>query len=82
MSLEINIDDSVFLLIIINNANNEPDQLETLTELGEILDCCGDIQDKNIIFTSDFNVIFDSFREVQGRKLSFKKHILAKIIQI
>ena len=49
--LEINIDDSLFVLINIYNANNEPGQIKTLRDLGEISDCVGDIQNKNIIST-------------------------------
>ena len=56
------------MLINICNANNEPDQVKTLTDLGEILDSVGDI------FRGDFNVIFDSFLEEQGGKPSLKKH--------
>ena len=82
MLLEINIDDRLFVLINIYNANNELDQVKTLTDLGEILDCVGDISKKNIIFGGDFNIIFDSFLERQGGKPILKKHILAKAIQI
>ena len=64
--LEINIDDSLFVLINIYNANNEPDQVKTFTDLDEILDSVGDIQNKNVVFSGDFNVIFDLFLEVQG----------------
>ena len=63
------------------NANNEPDQLKSLTDLCEIVDCFGDIQNKNIILGGDFNVIFYSFLETQGAP-SLNKHTLAKIIQI
>ena len=66
MLLEINIDDSLFVLINIYNANNEPDQVKTFTDLDEILDSVGDIQNKNVVFSGDFNVIFDLFLEVQG----------------
>ena len=37
-----------------------------LLDLDEILDSVGDIQNKNIVFGGDFNVIFDLFLEVQG----------------
>ena len=47
-------------------ANNEPDQVKTFTDLDEILDSVGDIQNKNVVFGGDFNVIFDLFLEVQG----------------
>ena len=66
MLLEINIDGSLFVLINICNTNNEPDHVKTLTDLGEILDSAGYIQNKNVLFGGDFNVIFDSFLEAQG----------------
>ena len=80
--LERNIDDSLFVLTNIYNANNEPYKVKTLTDLGEILDSVGDIQNKNIIFGGGFNVIFDFFLEAQGGKPSLKKHPLAETIQI
>ena len=58
MLLEINIDDNLFMLINIFNANNVPDQVKALTNLGEILDCVGDIQNRNIIFGGDFQCNF------------------------
>ena len=51
------------------NANNETDQVKTLTNLGEILNRVGDIQNKNIILGGDFNVIFYSFLKAQGGNL-------------
>ena len=75
-------DESFFVLINIYNTNTEPDQLKTFTNLGKTFDCVGDIQNKNVIFGGDFNVIFDSFLEVQGGKPSLSKHTLAKTIQI
>ena len=56
------------MLVTIYNANNQQDQLKTLTGLDEILDYIDDIQNKNITFGSDFNVTFDYFSEVQGEK--------------
>ena len=80
--LEINIDDRLFVLINIYNANNELDQVKTLTDLSEILECVDNIQNKNIIFVGDFNIIFDSFLDAQGGNPIQKKHALAKTIQI
>ena len=48
-----------------------------LTDLDEIPDCVGDIQNKNVIFGGDFNVIFDCFLETQVGKPSLKKHFLS-----
>ena len=71
--LEIIIDGSLFY-----NTNNEPDQLKDLTDLGEILYCVGNIRNKNITFSGNFNVIFDYFLEVQGEKPSLKKAHFSK----
>ena len=68
--LEIDIDDNLFVLI---NIYNKPDQLKTLTHLGGIIDCVGDIENKYIIFGSDFNVIFYSYLKVQEGKTNLKK---------
>ena len=80
--LEINIDDRIFVLINIYNANNELDQVKTLTDLSEILECVDNIENKNIIFVGDFNIIFDSFLDAQGGNPILKKHAVAKTIQI
>ena len=69
------------MLINIYNANNEPDQVKNLTDLGEILDSV--IFKIKTIFGDDCNVIFYSFLEAQREKLSsLRKHTLAKTIQI
>ena len=60
------------------NANNEPDQLKTLTDLCEIVDCFGDIQNKNIILGGDFNVIFYSFLR-SGNTI---QHVLFKEVRL
>ena len=78
MLLEINVDDSLFVLINIYEANNKPDQVKTLTDLGEILDSVGDTQNKNIIFGGDFYVIFYFFLESRGGKPSLKKTYFSK----
>ena len=82
MSLEINIDDNIFVQINIYNFDDEPYQFKTFTNLSRILDCGGHIQNKNMIFGCDFNVIFYSFFEAQEGSLSLAKieHTLAKII--
>ena len=80
--LEININNIIFTLINIYNTNNELDQVKTLTDLSEILECVDNIQNKNIIFVGDFNIIFDSFLDAQGGNPILKKHAVAKTIQI
>ena len=80
--LEINIDDRIFVLINIYNTNNELDQVKTFTDLSEILERVDNIQNKNIIFVGDFNIIFDFFLDAQGSNPILKKHTVAKTIQI
>ena len=65
--LEINIYDSLFVVINIYKANNEINLLKTLTDLGKILHYVDNIQNKNIISGGDFNLIFDSFLKLKGR---------------
>ena len=80
--VEATIDDMVFVLINIYNANTEFEQLETLPDLGSILDKVNDIQSKNIVLGDDFNVIFDISIESLGGNLCLKKKSIAKLIQI
>ena len=50
------INDTVFILINIYNANTESEQLETLSDLVNIIDKVKDVQSKNIVLGDDFNV--------------------------
>ena len=70
------IDDTVFVLINIYNANTESEQLGTL------LDKVKDIQSKNIVLGGDFNVIFVISLESLGGDPCLKKKSIAKLIQI
>ena len=80
MLLEINIDDKLFVLMNIYNANNKLDQVKALSGLN--LDCVNDIQNKDIIFSGDSNIIFDSFHDAQDGNPILKKHTLVKTVQI
>ena len=76
------IDDTVFVLINIYNANTESEQLETLSDLVSVIDKVKDIQSKNIVLGGDFNVIFDISLESLGGNPCLKKKSIAKPIQI
>ena len=80
--LKTNIEDRLFVLTNIYNANNKLDQVKTLTDFSQILDCVDDIQNNNIILGGDFNILFDSFPDVQGGKPILERHTLEKTIQI
>ena len=68
-------EDSLFVLINIYNANNEPDQRKSLIDLGEILYRVDVIKTKTV-FGSDFNVSFYYFHEAQWvlEKTHFSKN--------
>ena len=80
--IEVNIDDSVFLLIIIYNANTEPEQLQSLQDLINILETFEDIQNKSVVLGSDFNVTLNPFLDSEGGKPTIEKKAIAKLIQI
>ena len=57
--IEVKIDDSVFVLINIYNANTGSEQLHTLNDLVNILETIEDIQNKSVVLGGDFNVILN-----------------------
>ena len=75
------IDDTVFVLINIYNANTEFEQLETLSDLVSIVDKVKDIQSKNIVLEGDFNVIFDISFESLGGNPCLKEKSIAQLIE-
>ena len=80
--VEPTIDDTVFVLINIYNANTKLEQLETLQDIVSFLGKVKGIQDKNIVLRGDFYVIFDISLESLGGNPSFKKKSLAKLVEI
>ena len=58
--IEVKIDDSVFVLINIYNANTNSEQLHTLNDLINILETFVGIQNKIVVLGGDFNVIFNN----------------------
>ena len=57
--IQVKIDNSVFVLINIYNANTESEQLHTLNDLINILETFKDIQNKSTVLGDDFNVILN-----------------------
>ena len=80
--VEATIDDTVFVLINIYNANTEFEQLESLSDLVRIIDKVKDIQSRNIVLGGDINVVFDISLESLGENPCLKKKSIAKLIQI
>ena len=80
--IEVKIDDSVFVLINIYNANTESEQLHTLNDLVNILETIEDIQNKSVVLGGDFNVILNPSIDSEGGKPVIKNRTIAKLIQI
>ena len=57
--IEVKIDNSVFVLINIYNANTESEQVHTLNDLINILETFKDIQNKSTVLGDNFNVILN-----------------------
>ena len=64
--IEVKIDNSVFVLINIYNANTESEQLHTLNDLINILETFKDIQNKSTVLGDDFNVILNLSLDLYG----------------
>ena len=77
--LEATIDGSDYLLINLFNVNTEREQLTTIKNLNNLLK---DFHDKNVIFTGDFNLIFDKNLESAGGSSLRKKHSLSEITKL
>ena len=80
--IEVKIDDSVFVLINIYNANTNSEQLHTLNDLINILETFVGIQNKIVVLGGDFNVILNSSLDSDGGMPVIKKKTIAKLIQI
>ena len=82
MVIEVKIDDYVFVLINIYNANTEPEQLNTLNNLLNILETFEDVQNKDIVLGGDFNVNLNHSLDLEGGKPLITRKTIAKLIQI
>ena len=70
--IEVETDDSFFVLINIYHANTEPEQLHTLKDLINILETFEDIQNKSVVLGGDFNVILNPSLDSEGGNQSLK----------
>ena len=80
--IEVKIDDSVFVLINIYNANTESEQLHTLNDLINILETFEDIENKSVVLSGDFNVILNPSLDSYGGKPVITKKTIVKLLQI
>ena len=71
--LDVQIDDTAFLLINLYNVNKEFEELNVLKTLSNFLSHITDLYCKNRIFGGDFNVFFNTNHEAQGGNPTQKK---------
>ena len=82
MVTEIIIDDSVFVLANIYNANTEPELRHTLNDLINIQETFEDIKKKIVVLGGDFNVILDFSLDLDGATPVIKRKKISKLMQI
>ena len=80
--LDVTINGTEYLLINPYNGNTEPEQLNILESLSEILKDFQDLSEKNIIFAGDFNLFFDQKLESAGGNPILKKLAVSKLIEL
>ena len=80
--IEVKIENDLWLLINLCNANTGNKQFSTLSHLINLLEKIHDINNKSIVFGGDFNLFFEIKLEAQGENPVLKKKYLAKLIQI
>ena len=80
--LQVKVDDKIYLLVILYNSNNEPEQLETLHELDTIL-LKFDANEYNcIIFSGDFNTFFNTSFKATGGNAKLKTCTVGKFLEL
>ena len=82
MVTEIIIDDSVFVLANIYNANTEPELRHTLNDLINIHETFEDIKKKIVVLGGDFNVILDFSLDLDCATPVIKRKKISKLMQI
>ena len=80
--IEVKIENDLWSLINLCNANTGNKQFSTISHLINMLEKIHDINNKSIVFGGDFNLFFEIKLEGQGENPVLKKTYLAKLIQI
>ena len=80
--IELKIENEFLLLISLQNANTENEQLNTLCDLSSMLEKIDDTNNESIVFGGDFNLFFEAKSEKQRGSPVLKKKSLAKLMQI
>ena len=71
--IEVKIENEVLLWINLYNVNTENGQLNTFSDLSDMLEKIDDINNKSTVFERDFNLFFEAKLEAQGGNAVLKK---------
>ena len=80
--LQVKVDDKIYLLVILYNSNNEPEQLETLHELETILLKFDANEYNRIIFSGDFNTFLNTSFKATGGNAKLKTCMVGKFLEL
>ena len=75
--LDVIINDVNFVLINLNNADTETEQVSVLNNLSSLLENFDVTLEKNLILARDFNLFLNSKLDAKGGKRAIKKKILS-----
>ena len=73
--IEVKIENEVWLLINLYNANTENEQLSTQSDLSNMLEKIDDINNKSIVYGRDFNLFFKAKLEALAGNPVLKKNL-------
>ena len=76
--VDADIDDEIYLLINLYNANTETEQIKTIYELDQLLSAFSLDSNNKIKLAGDFNLFFDPSLEESGGRPALKKKIYFK----
>ena len=80
--LYVHVQDNPILLVNYYAANDESSQVQTLSEICDIIDKMELEQDMKIVWGGDFNLFFDSFLDANSGKPQLKMNSLTKLLSI
>ena len=80
--LDNSINDSEYILINLDNANTENEQIDVLSSLFRLLGEFHVSPTKQLVMAGDFNLFFNSKLEAQGGNPTSKKKSLDKVIEL
>ena len=80
--LDVKMDETNLVLVIIYNPNIETERVTALLDLGKMLETIKDLSDKHLVLASDFNFFFDTPLDSHGGKPTLKKKSIANLLNL